>query len=145
MQELTTFFSHHLLLSLAAAAIFVLIVIIETIRAKRNVFNVTPTQAIQLINRENAVVLDIRPKDAYRLGHIIDAISFTTQEITGTSKKLEKFKIRPIIIVATVGSESQKIAALLLKRGYNAYSLTGGMRAWNEGQLPLIKESSKDG
>ena len=140
MQDLVTFISQHLLLSLAAVFIFVLIVLIEIIRVKRNVFHITPAKAIQLINRENAVVIDVRPQDAYHKGHVIDAISLSPKDVIEASKKLEKFKIRPIIIVANTGNEAQKMAASLLKRGYNAYSLIGGMRTWNEGQHPLIKE-----
>lgn len=140
MQELTTFLSHHPLLSLAVIIVFILVAFIEFMRARRNVFNITPARAVQLMNRENAVVIDIRPNDIYRKGHIIDAVSLTVQEMQESPKKLEKFRIRPIIIVCHLGSESQKIAARLLKQGYNAYSLAGGMRAWNEGQMPVVKE-----
>jgi len=140
MQDLTTFITHHPFLNLAAATVLALVMLVELIRAKRNIFNITPPQAIRLINRDNAIVLDIRPNDAYRNGHIIDAQSVVPQEIRQSLKKLEKFKGRPIIIVSNASNESQKIAALLLKHGYNAYSITGGMRAWSEAQMPLVKE-----
>jgi rhodanese-related sulfurtransferase len=140
MQDLTTFISNHLFLALAAAAVFVLAMLVELLRARRNVFNITPVRTTQLINRENAVVIDIRPVETYRQGHIIAAYSMPDQDSKQTLKKLEKFKNRPIIVAANAANESQKIAALLLKHGYNAYSLAGGMRAWSEAQMPLIKE-----
>jgi len=52
---------------------------------------------------------------------------------------LEKFKSKPIIVVDNSGFESQKIASFLLKQGYTAYSLNGGMRAWATAQMPIIK------
>lgn len=140
MQDLTTFLSEHPILSLAVVVVFILVAVVELIRAKRNMFNIPPSRVIQLINRENAVVIDFRPNENYRKGHIIDALTMTTQEIAETPKKLEKFRTRPIVLVGNSANESQKIAAGLLKQGYNAYSLAGGMRAWNEGQHPLVKE-----
>lgn len=140
MQELSTFISNHPALSLAFAIIFVLVVVIEFIRAKRNTFNLSPADVTQKINRDNAIVIDIRPKDAYRKGHIINAESMTSAEIATNSKKIEKLKAKTVIIVCPSGIESQKIAARLLKQGYNAYSLSGGIRAWIEAQMPLVKE-----
>lgn len=140
MQEITTFVTNHSLLSLALVAVLLLLMLIELIRAKKNVFNISPTQLTRLINRENAAIIDIRQSEAYKQGHIIDAQSVNPQEIRQNPKKLEKFKARPLVIVANASSESQKIAAFLLKHGYNAYSLTGGIRAWSDAQMPLIKE-----
>lgn len=139
MQELITFVTNHPYLNLAAVVVLLLIMLIEFIRAKRNVFNINPTEATQLINHDNAVVIDIRQQETYRQGHIIDAQLMIPQEIRQNAKKLEKFRNRPIIVVSNLSNESQKIAALLLKQGYNAYSLNGGMRAWNDAQMPLVK------
>jgi rhodanese-related sulfurtransferase len=140
MQELTTFISFHPALSAALLLILILLMGVEFLRAKRQTFNIHPIQLTRLINHQQAVVIDIRPQEAYRKGHIIDAQAMTPSEIRENSKKLEKSKARPIILVCNTGIESQKIAAQLLKRGYNAYSLSGGMRAWTEAQMPLIKE-----
>lgn len=140
MQELTTFITHHTGLSLATIGVLVVLMLLEFMRAKRNAFNIGPAQVTQLINRHHAVVLDIRSNDAYRKGHIIDAQLIASQEIKQPSKKLEKFKNRPIIIISSANNESQKIAASLLKQGYNAYSLSGGMRAWLEAQMPLVRD-----
>lgn len=139
MQDLITFITNHPYLNLAAVAVLLLIMFVELLRAKRNVFNINPTQATQLINHDNAVVIDIRQQEAYRQGHIIGSQLIISQEIRQNLKKLEKFKNRPIIVVSNMSSESQKIAALLLKQGYNAYSLNGGMRAWSDAQMPLVK------
>lgn len=140
MQDLTTFLANHAYLSAAAALILVLVTIIEFLRIKRLSFAVNPSRITQLINRENALVIDVRPKDIYRQGHIIDALSMTAEDLKQSPKKLEKYRARPLIIVAGNNTESQKLAALLIKNGYNAYSLSGGIPAWNEAQMPLVKE-----
>ena len=140
MQEITAFISNHPVLSIIAVIVFILVVIVELMRTKQSNVRIAPAQATQFINHDNAVVIDIRPQDAYRKGHIIDAVSLSQQDMKDTPKKLEKYKIKPIILVCATGVESQKIATLLLKRGYNAYSLAGGMRAWDQADMPLVKE-----
>lgn len=140
MQDVMTFISQHSLLALGIAIIFVLLLIIEMMRAKQNLKQLTPQQAVQLINHQHANILDIRPNESYRQGHIIDAQSVTVKDLEENNKKIEKYKTKPVIIVCPTGSESQKVAAFMIKHGYNAYSIAGGLRAWNEAQLPLIKE-----
>jgi len=140
MQDLITFISNHPVLCLATALVFVLATIVELIRARRNIINISPSRVTMMINHDNAVVIDIRANDIYRKGHIIDAVSMTSKELRENSKRLEKFRIRPIIVTCNAGIESQKVAALLLKHGYNVYSLSGGMRAWIEAQMPVVKE-----
>jgi rhodanese-related sulfurtransferase len=142
MQEITLFISHYPLLTAATIAVFILVVIVELLRAKQNAFNIGPVKVTQLINRENAVVIDIRQPELYRKSHIIDAHSMNSGDLLKDTKKIDKFRSRPLIIVANSHHESQKIAALLLKQGYNAFSLHGGMRAWMEAQMPLVGEQA---
>lgn len=140
MQDFITFTVNHLWLTITIIALLVVLLIIEFLRTRRSNIQATPLRATQLINHDNAVVIDTRPKESFRKGHIIDAYSMTPQEIKDNSKKLEKFRTRPLIIVCPQGVESQKIAALLIQQGYNAYSLAGGIRGWTEAQMPLVKE-----
>ena len=143
MQEFITFLTHHLALSAAFALVVILLVLIEFIRAKQRTNDATPQEVTQMINHNQAVIIDIRPPESYRLGHIINALSFSPQDLRENDKKLEKFKEKPLIIVCDIGIESQKIAALLYKHEYDAYSLTGGLRAWRAQDLPLVKEKEK--
>lgn len=139
MQDFTVFLSHHPYLSTAFIVVLVIVFLLEWIRARRNVFNLTSARVTHLLNRENAVVIDIRAQDAYKSGHILNSHCMKPDEIKQNPKKLEKFRGNPIIIVAAGGNEAQKLAAFLLKNGYNAYSLAGGIPAWIEAQLPLVK------
>lgn len=141
MQDITTFISNHAILFFAACIVIIILLIVEALRAKRGGFNISPLKTTQLINHENAVVIDIRSADAFQSGHIIDALSMQASEVTKLNKKFEKLKAKPIIIVCNGGIESQKIATFLLKNGYNAYSLAGGMRSWLSAQMPIVKEA----
>src|SRR5690606_19823028 len=117
------FFNHHLYLTIAAIIIFALLALVEILRAKRNVREITPSAAIQLINHEQGVVIDIRAPEQYRKGHIIDAVSILPSELSQAGKKIEKYKANPLIIVCNAGISSLKTATHLAKEGYQVYSL----------------------
>jgi rhodanese-related sulfurtransferase len=134
MQEFILFTSQHIGLTMALGVILILLMLLEFIRAKRNTFCIDPLAMTQLINHQHAAVIDLRVEDHYNKGHIIDAV------LMPHPKKLEKYRTRPIIFVCATGLESQKRAAFLRKDGYNAYALTGGMRAWLAADMPTIKE-----
>jgi rhodanese-related sulfurtransferase len=139
MQELITFISHHLLLSIVLVLTVFLLIIVESLRGRRKVFELNAIQVTQMINHDHAVVIDLRDQADFRAGHIIDAIGLSPQEIAQTPQKIEKWKTRPLIFIGYTGLESQKMAAKMLKQGYNAYALAGGMRAWKEAQMPIVK------
>lgn len=141
MQDFINFISHHPMLFAATLVVLFILMIVELMRNRRNIFNLTPLQTTQKINHDNALVIDIRDKESYRKGHITGAISLPLQDIKDHPQKIEKYKGRSLIFVCSTGIESQKMAAHWLKHGYNAYSLSGGVRSWNEAQMPLIKES----
>lgn len=140
MQDFTVFIARHMELFYALAAILIALTFIEFLRTKRSNFHVGPNEAVQLINKHKAVVIDIRAKDNYGSGHIVDSLNISAQDLTNKPQKLDKYKGKPVILVCNTGMQTQKIAASLKKQGYTAFSLSGGMRAWSEAQLPLVKE-----
>ena len=71
MQELSTFISNHPLLSGTILALFILLTIVEFFRAKRKSADLSPQAVTHKMNRENAVIIDLRPNDLYKNGHII--------------------------------------------------------------------------
>ncbi|HVE44585.1 MAG TPA: rhodanese-like domain-containing protein [Gammaproteobacteria bacterium] len=141
-QDLTAFLYRHPMLSMGVVVVLLLLVILEVIKAKAKISTLSPLAATQMLNHQHAVIIDIRPHDSYRQGHIVDALSLTAAEVEGEAKKLKQFKNKPVIIVCAAGMESQKAVCYLEKQGYNAYSLAGGMRAWSAANMPLVKESS---
>jgi len=99
MHELAAFLESHYLLSSALLIVIVLLLIIETLRAKSNIYKLSPLQVTQSINREKATVIDIRPADIYSKGHIIGALSIPLTNLDSQIKKIEKLKAKPIIII----------------------------------------------
>ena len=139
MQAFNTFIANHLGLTYALAVTLVLLMIVEFLRLKRNNFRVDVKSAVNLINRDNAVVIDLRPADTFKNGHIVDALSLNATDMQTTLQKMVKFKTRPVILVDGNGLESQKIALRMIKEGYNVYVLSGGIRSWQQASLPLVK------
>lgn len=140
MQNFTVFIANHMGLFYAFASILIALMIVEAIRAKRSRARLRPSEAVLLINKQNAVVVDIRNNNSYRSGHIVDALSLPASDLPEAGKKLEKYKNKPLIVVCGNGNDSQKAAADLAKRGYNAFVLSGGIRAWSSADLPLVRE-----
>src|SRR3990167_7393356 len=113
MQEIKSFVSQHVGLVFFLFIAIILVLYVELIRIRRKGFYVDPQTTIQKINHENAVVIDIRPIETYRKGHIIGALSMSAQELRTNPAKLEKFKDKPVILVCDTGEESCKLAAIL--------------------------------
>lgn len=140
MENFSVFIAKHMGLFYTFATTLIALMIIETIRSKRGRARLRPAEAVLLINKQNAVVIDIRNNDSFRKGHIVDALSLPVGELAQAGKKLEKFKNKPVIVVCGNGTDSQNAAANLAKQGYNAFILSGGIRAWSGAELPLVKE-----
>lgn len=99
--------------------------------------------AVLLMNRSDAVVLDIRPQGEYEKGHIAGARHLslsTSSEFEQRIAELEKFKERPIIVNDQFGNQSLVAVAKLKKQGFEVYSLQGGFDAWRQANLPVEKK-----
>src|SRR4051794_9794643 len=101
---------------------------------------VGPTEAVLLINRRDAVVLDVRDAAEYKSGHITNARNVPEAELDARAKELDKVKAKPIIVSCARGNRSGTIAAKLRKLGFaEVVSLRGGIAAWNQANMPLEK------
>lgn len=97
-------------------------------------------EAVQLINRRDAVVIDVRDAADYKSGHITNARHMPEGEIDGRMKDLEKIKSKPIIVSCGRGNRSLNVANRLRKLGFNeVVSLRGGLAAWQQANMPLEK------
>ena len=101
---------------------------------------VGPAEAVTLINRRDAVVLDVRDAAEYKSGHITNARNVPEAELDARSKELDKVKAKPIIVSCGRGNRSAVIAAKLRKLGFaEVVSLRGGLAAWQQANMPLEK------
>lgn len=97
-------------------------------------------EAVQLINRRDAVVIDVRDAAEYKSGHITNARHIPEREIESRMKELEKVKSKPIIVSCARGNRSLNVANRLRKLGFaEVFSLRGGLAAWQAASMPLEK------
>jgi rhodanese-related sulfurtransferase len=101
---------------------------------------VNTLQATQLMNREDALVVDLRAADEYTRGHILGAKNVPLAELARRAAELEKFKAKPVIVHCATGSSAGGAVALLRRSGFaNVVNLSGGYAAWQQAGLPVEK------
>ena len=104
--------------------------------------NLTPAQATLLMNREDALMLDVRETAEWSSGHIPGARHITLAQLEKRMSEIEKFKDRPIIICCASGNRSSSACGQLKKGGFQkVFSLSGGISARLGGNLPLTTKS----
>ena len=100
----------------------------------------TPQLLTHLMNRESAVVVDIREPNGFLDGHIIGAVNVPMSSWDAQVKKLQKHKSVPLVVVDAMGQKAQGYAAKLKQAGFdNVKILGGGVNAWRNAKLPLVK------
>ncbi len=100
----------------------------------------TPAAAVQLINREKAVVIDVCDPAEYTAGHVNGAKNIPLGELEAKLPTTVKNKATPIVLVCATGMRSGRAVATARKLGYErAESLAGGLKSWRDADLPIAK------
>jgi rhodanese-related sulfurtransferase len=100
----------------------------------------SPTEATIWINRRKAAVLDLRPEEAFKAGHLPGAKHVPANEMTVKIEKLKLDRKNPLILVCETGASSRKAIAEVQKMGFaEVGTLDGGVQAWQAAALPLVK------
>lgn len=103
--------------------------------------SVSPLQATLLINREDALVLDVREPAEYAGGHIPHSRHIPLAQLEQRLPELEKFKGRPVIVGCASGNRSAAACSRLRRAGFErVYNLSGGIAAWDQAGLPITKK-----
>lgn len=99
---------------------------------------VSANEATLLINREEAVVIDVRSAAEFAAGHIIGAINMPADSVGAKIDELDKFRSRPVIVTCQSGMRTGGACNVLKKSGFERiYELTGGLGAWQQAGLPV--------
>ncbi|OOH88082.1 rhodanese-like domain-containing protein [Pasteurellaceae bacterium 15-036681] len=140
-QQLQQFVASHTIMVVAWVALLVA-VIISLYKGATNKFKIVDNaQATQLINKEDAVLIDIRTVDEFKAGHIIESVNLTPTEVKTGSPTVEKYKERQVIIVDANGLSAQGVAGALTKHGFTKVAvLKEGVAGWRAASLPLVKK-----
>ncbi len=98
----------------------------------------TPAQAVQLINRDNAAVVDLRSTEVFARGHITGAVSLPLAQLGEAQSRLAKVSGRPLLLVCEGATGAVAASRRLRESGADRlHLLAGGMTAWREAGLPV--------
>ena len=105
---------------------------------------INPTEATLLINREEALVVDVREAHEYAVGHLPDARNIPLKDLQARVSELEPHKDKPLILVCASGVRSGQGCAQLQKLGFTRLkNLDGGIHAWEKAGLPIKRGGKK--
>ncbi len=140
LHRLPEFLGNHFYLTLGFVGVLVALVVTEAQQFTRGYKALTPAGLTQLINRENALLVDVSSLQDFEKGHIPGAKHVAMSQFYSESKELAKVKDLPVAIVCKNGQTSATAAQRLKKAGFSqVFWLEGGLAAWSEAQMPLAK------
>jgi rhodanese-related sulfurtransferase len=102
---------------------------------------ISVTEATLLINREDAVVIDVRESQEWSAGHIPNARHLALGQLDKRLSEIEKFKARPVIVCCASGNRSSSACGTLKRAGFErVFNLSGGIGAWKDAGLPVTNK-----
>lgn len=129
--------NHYILVSLFFAFLLAILVL----ESRRGGKKISAQGAVSLINRDEAVVVDIRDRKDFNEGRITGAINIPLNSIKSRASELKKFKDKQIIVADKMGQHSAMAVKQLNAEGYtNVVRLDGGIADWKGSNLPLVKK-----
>ncbi|HET9034470.1 MAG TPA: rhodanese-like domain-containing protein [Dokdonella sp.] len=143
LQRLPEFIGNHPFLSFGFIGVVVAMIAMEINKFTRGYKTLTPAGLTQLVNRNNALLIDVSSIQDYEKGHVPGARHVAMSQFDPENKDLAKAKDLPVAIYCKTGQTSGSAAKRLKKAGFSdVYTLEGGLRSWMEAQLPLAKGRS---
>ncbi len=140
MEQLIEFAGNHLAL-VAALAVLLFLFAQNILADMGGKGTVTPQQATELINRKDAIVVDVRPIADFSKAHIINAINIPMNGFKNQLTQLEKHKGGPVIVSCRSGAQSSGARKILSDGGFDeVYNLKGGIMAWESASLPVSRK-----
>ena len=140
LEALLAFAGRHPYLSLALAGLTIAILYTEVARLFRGYKALRPAELTALINRDNALVVDLSSSSEFEKGHIPGSRNIAPSQFDPEHKQLAAAKALPVVAVCRSGQASSAAAARLKKAGFeHVYWLDGGIAAWQHADLPLVK------
>ncbi len=108
--------------------------------SQRGVKEIDTRVAVQLINYQEALVLDVRDDSEYAAGHLPNSKHIPSEKIEERWTELQKFKEKPIVVIYRGGIRSSHASLVLKKNGFaQVFNLMGGIDAWKRASLPVVK------
>ena len=109
-------------------------------RGASGVANVSPTEAVVLMNRGKPLILDVRDEAEFAAGHIQGAKNIPVAELESRIKESEKFKAKPILVHCQKGMRAKTACGILRGAQFTqVHNLQGGLASWIEAKMPVVK------
>ena len=122
---------------LVAAAVSGAMLFVPMLSRRSGATGVSTSEAVQLINREKGVLIDVSEPAEYAAGHAGGSKNLPFGSLE-TSNDLPRNKSLPLLLMCPTGARAQRAVAILSKRGYERVNcVTGGLAAWREANLPI--------
>lgn len=139
-ERLPEFIAAHVMLVGILVALVVALVAHEFGRFTRKYKSLSPAQLVQLVNRDNALVVDVSSAAEWQAGHIVGSRHVQMSQFDPENKELAKVRDLPVVVVCKMGQTSSTAAERLVKAGFKSvYTLEGGLDAWRAADLPLAR------
>ena len=137
MQQVLEFIGNHPILVGLFFALLVALIITER---RKGGESVTAQVLVRLVNKDDAIVIDLRDKNEFAAGHIAGAVNLPYASYANRSEELNVYKNRPVVLVCKIGQHSSAIGSKLLAAGFaDVKRLVGGMTEWQGANLPVVK------
>ena len=119
---------------------FVLLTLLIMLESRRGGKTVSSQMLTNLVNKEDAVVVDVRDTKEFREGHITESRNIPFSSLKDNLTQLEKFKDKPVILVCKMGQHAGAAGRILSTSGFkDVRRLSGGITTWKSDGLPLVK------
>lgn len=130
------FLAQQWLLVSALLAVVVMLVLHES---RKSGPSLSPQQAINLVNNEDGVFVDLRDAGEFGKGHIMGAVNIPATKLPERMVELEKYKDKPVVLVCKMGQQASAAGKQLKAADYTRVNkMTGGMMEWSNLQLPTV-------
>ncbi len=140
MERIPEFVGNHLFLVSLFVAVLVMLLWNLFGAGLTGVEEVDAVDATLLINKEGGVVVDVRGKEEFAAGHIINGLNLPLAEMEARRGELDKYKDKPVIAVCGSGTDAARAVRILRGAGFvRALALRGGVAAWQGANLPLTR------
>ena len=137
MEKLILFIGEQYILIAATLTCVLMLIYHESRRAGKTL---TPQQVANLMNREQAVLIDLRDAADYKAGHVVDAMNVPNNQFKDKIASLSKYKEKPVVLTCKMGQHSSSAGKQLASNGFTQiYRMSGGMMEWTSQQFPVVK------
>jgi len=137
VEQIFEFIGNHFIL----VSVFVFLLVAFFINeGKQGGAAISPSNLVKLVNREGAVILDVRDSKDFNGGHIAGAVNLPFATFDSRVGELDTYKDKPVVLVCKMGQHAGSVGRKLKAQGFeDVRRLSGGMAEWTASSLPVVK------